>query len=204
VPLSSSPAALSLFAWLTASAWLLALGIARVQSIGGLVAAFAFALTAVGSLGLHFGARVPEPAGTLAWSHSHVLFAAAGFALLALSSLAAAAYLAKERALKQKRAPIVPLPSLESLDRVAGLALAIGFPLLTLGVVTGALWARGHPVGMWTSHSVLSLVAWVVYLLPVAQRLRRLHGQASARALVIGFAVLVLAYVGAQSLRAMP
>jgi ABC-type uncharacterized transport system permease subunit len=204
VPLSSFPAALSLIAWLTASAWLLSLGLAAVQSIGALVAAFAFALTAAGSLGLHTGAPTPAVPGAIGWSHSHVLFAAAGFGLLALSSFSAAAYLAKDRALKAKRPTLLPLPSLESLDRVGGISLAIGYPLLTLGVVTGIMWARENPGEILTAHAVLALVAWTVYLLPVAQRLRSRQGQASARALVLGFAVLLCAYLGARSLGTVP
>jgi ABC-type uncharacterized transport system permease subunit len=96
------------------------------------------------------------------------------------------------------------LPSLESLDRVGGLALALGYPLLSLGVVTGVGWALEHPDGALTTHNVLSLFAWAIYLFPVALRLRRRHGQASARSLVFGFAVLLFAYLGAQSLGAAP
>ena len=57
-------------------------------------------------------------------------------------------------------------PSLEALDRAGAFAVAAGFPLLTLGVVAGALWAaRRH--GRATSPARLTrrfcLIAWAIY-----------------------------------------
>jgi len=61
-------------------------------------------------------------------------------ALLGIAGVAGAAFLAEHGRLKRKRhlARPAPWPSLEALDRVSALSLAVGFPLLTLGVVTGA------------------------------------------------------------------
>jgi ABC-type uncharacterized transport system permease subunit len=203
VPLTSVPAALSLVGWLTAASYLLSLRVARIQSIARWVAALAFLLCAVGSIGVRVAPRAAESEAA-AWSHTHVLLATAGVALLALASLMGAAYLAKERALKAHRAQALPLPSLESLDRIGLLALAVGWPLLTLGVASGALWASEHPDGMFTTHSVLSLIAWIAYLFPIGRRaLRGERGAAPARALVFGFALLAVAYLGARSLGAL-
>ncbi len=204
VPLTSVPAALSLVGWLTAASYLVSLRVARIQAVGRWVAVAAFVLCAVGSVGVRYTPRASESVATV-WSHTHVLLASAGVAVLALASLVGAAYLVKERALKARRAQRLPLPSLESLDRVGLLALAIGWPLLTLGVVSGVLWAIEHPDRMFTTHLVLSLVAWIVYLLPLERRvLRRQRGRATARALVFGFAFLAAAYLGARSFGSSP
>lgn len=203
--LTSVPAALSLVGWLTVAAYLVSLRVARIQSIGRWVSTAAFVLCAVGSVGVRFAPRAGA-SGSAAplWSHTHLLLASAGVAVLALASLVGLAYLAKERALKAHRAQALPLPSLESLDRIGLLALAVGWPLLTLGVASGVLWASEHPDGMFTTHSVLSLIAWIAYLFPIRRRaLRGERGAAPARALVFSFALLAVAYLGARSLGAL-
>jgi ABC-type uncharacterized transport system permease subunit len=202
VPLASTPAALSVIAWLIASSYLLSLGFARTRAVSGWVAAAALIFAASGALGLRLTEWGPEaPGGSGAWPHFHVLLAAAGFGVLALSSVAGLGYLLKERTLKSKRGAGAELPSLESLDRLAYLGLALGFPLLTLGVITGFAWVRSQAGPVWTQHAVFSLVAWVIYVVPVASRLvqgRRGHG--TARSVVIGFVVLALSYLGARVL----
>ena len=84
--------------------------------------------------------------GSGSWPHAHVLLASAGLAFLGLSGLAGVLFLNEHRRLKAKRPVRVPLPSLEALDRVNRLSLAAGFPLLTLGVLTGMLWVDTVPV----------------------------------------------------------
>src|SRR5690606_39816878 len=71
----------------------------------------------------------------------------AGFALLGVAGLAGLLFLVEARALKAKRTPRLRLPSLEALDRVNLLALAIGFPLLTFAVLAGMIWTQGMKIG---------------------------------------------------------
>jgi ABC-type uncharacterized transport system permease subunit len=200
VPLEHISAVLCLIGWLTVAAYLLYLRFALISSIGGWIGALGFGATALAALGMWLDppTSASEPS-VGAWPHAHIILSAAGFAVLALASLAGGAYLAKERALRTKRPPALRLPSLESLDRVVQLALSLGFPLLTLGVITGVLWSFGRVGPVWTGHSVFLLSAWLVYLVPVTFGLvRRQHGQAIARSAVIGFAVLAVAYLGVR------
>jgi len=74
----------------------------------------------------------------------HVVANLAGMALFFLAGGAAALYLVQEKRLKQKR-PLVRaggLPPLEVLDKAVHFFLVAGFPLLTLGIVTGTIWAH--------------------------------------------------------------
>ncbi len=204
VPLTSAPAALSLVGWLVVAAYLVSLRVAKIDSVARWVAGLAFGLCAVGSVGVRVAPPVPVDPEAAAWSHTHVLLATAGVALLALASVVGAAYLAKERALKARRPRALPLPSLESLDRVGLLALAVGWPLLTLGVASGVLWAGLHSEQIVTTHSVLSVSAWIAYLFPIERRvLRRERGEGAALALVVSFALLAAAYLGAGLLEAL-
>ena len=200
VPLASFPAALSLMGWLGVVAYLSALGIARVHEMGAWVAVTAGLLTLGADVGLRWlGPIAPDPAGAGAWPHAHVLLSAAGISLLGLASLAGLAYLAQERALRGRRPIGQALPSLESLDRVEHLMLGLGFPLLTLGVLSGYVWGLSRGLSPWSGHAVGLLVAWAVYLSPVSRRLyRQERGHVPARRVVLSFALLTVSYVGVR------
>ncbi len=204
VPLESFPGALSLIAWLIVVAYLLSLRMLRIRSVGVWVGASAGLVTLAADVALRWLGPAdagPDSGGT--WSHAHVLLSAGGFSLLALASLAGLAYLAKERQLKHKRWPRLGLPSLEGLDRFEHLSLSLGFPLLTLAVLSGFVWGADRGVSPWTGHSLWLLGAWAVYLLPVGLRVvRRQHGHLPARGVVLGFALLAFSYVGIRLLEA--
>jgi ABC-type transport system involved in cytochrome c biogenesis permease subunit len=135
--------------------------------------------------------------------HAHVLLASAGIAALGIAGLAGFFFLVEHHSLKTRRSlsawmPL-PLPSLETLDRVNRLALVLGFPLLTLGVLTGSLWlhSRSGLIFSGSLHEAWTIVAWMIYLGLVALRFGRHQGarQAAASA-VAGFSFLVFAVVG--------
>lgn len=134
--------------------------------------------------------------------HAHVLLASAGFAALGLAALAGFFFLVEHRALKQRRsvARRIPMPSLEALDRVNRVALVLGFPLLSLGVLTGALWLDSRTGAFFggSLHETWMLIAWMIYLGLVALRFGGRQGarQAAASA-VAGFAFLLFAVLGA-------
>lgn len=79
----------------------------------------------------------------------HVTMNLFGVALFALAFSAAALYLVQERLLKQKRIDGIfrRLPPLDQLDRAEHRFLLAGFPLLTIGIITGTLWARRVEMG---------------------------------------------------------
>jgi len=141
VPLTDTPVAISFMAWIAVVFSIVLLYRARLAALSVLVAPVAF-------LAVFFAAlRIPDqvPATTLgsgSWPHAHVLLAGSGLALLGVAGLAGMLFLLEHRRLKAKRsrAGRSQLPTLEALDRVNRSALAVGFPLITLGVVSGMLW----------------------------------------------------------------
>jgi ABC-type transport system involved in cytochrome c biogenesis permease subunit len=91
------------------------------------------------------------------------------------------------------------MPSLEALDRVNRVALVVGFPLLTLGVVTGSLWLHSQSGVLWSGsvHETWSVTAWIIYLgLSVLRFLGHQGARQAAASAVAGFAFLVFAVVG--------
>lgn len=133
--------------------------------------------------------------------HAHVLLASAGLAALGIAGLAGLFFLLEHRALKRRRSlrRRIPLPSLEALDRVNRVALALGFSLLTVGVVTGALWLESQSGRFWsgTHHEIWTAIAWGLYLGLVVLRFGGRQGprQAAASA-VAGFVFLLFAVLG--------
>jgi len=111
---------------------------ARLEALGVFVAPVA--LTFV--LGSRF-VETPERHMTGAFVALHVLVNLLGEAFFLLACGAAVLYLLQEKQLKQKRGGgwLGRLPSLEALDRAAHKFLLSGFPLLTIGIVSGTVWA---------------------------------------------------------------
>lgn len=198
VPLESTAAALSLIGWLVASAYLLFLRLVRTSTVGAWVGCGAACVTLAAALGLRLPALAgAEPASGGAWPHAHVVLSAGGFAMLALSGIAGLAYLVKERTLKRRPLAGVELPSLESLDRLEHVGLALGFPLLTLGMLSGYVWVLARGGNAWSLHAVFLLFAWLVFLFPVVLRmLRHEQGPRPSRSVVLCFLVLVFSYLG--------
>jgi len=197
--LTDLPAATSLTACL---AMLCYLALARRERWDALVPAVApigFLGAFVGALRLpHTGESDPFSAG--AWPHAHVLLTSAGLALLAVASIAGIAFLREASRLKKKGPRrISRLPSLEALDRVNLVALAVGFPLLTLGVLTGMLWLEGAKGRPWSGspHEVWMMLAWAIY---GALVLARFVAHQSARSAAVwaigGFTFLLVAVIG--------
>jgi ABC-type uncharacterized transport system permease subunit len=134
-----------------------------------------------------------------------VILASAGLSLLAVAGLAGALFIAVDRALKSKRrgAWRKRLPSLEALDRVNSLTLAIGFPLLSCGVIAGMLWTHGQTGLLFAggAHAIWSSVAWAIYLALVVARFRLgLRGREAAACAAFGFAFLLFVVVGVGAL----
>ncbi len=96
----------------------------------------------------------------------HVSASLFGIALFTLAFSAATLYLIQERLLKKKRIDGVfrRLPPLDVLDRAEHRFLLAGFPLLTIGIITGTLWARRVELGAPSEvlRAVFGYVTWLV------------------------------------------
>jgi ABC-type transport system involved in cytochrome c biogenesis permease subunit len=96
------------------------------------------------------------------------------------------------------------LPSLENLDRANALASALGFLLLSLGVITGVLWVEAREGRLWPGglHANATLAVWVLYAALMAARLGTRQGaRQAAIGATAGFALLLGAVVGLGVLR---
>jgi len=200
--LTDLPLAVSFMAWVGTGFFLALAMRSRLTTLVVLVAPLAFVSVFVAGLRLpHLVAESVPDGGS--WGHAHVLLASAGLALLGLAGVAGAVYLLEHRRLKAKR-PIrsrLAMPSLEALDRVNAIALGLGFPLLTLGVVTGVFWVEQESGRVWTgtNHEVWSMIAWLIYAVVAIVRFKTGQGARQAAAVAIGgFVFLFFAVIGLE------
>jgi ABC-type transport system involved in cytochrome c biogenesis permease subunit len=202
--LTELSAAVSFMAWVGTVFFLVLARRARLASLVTLVAPLAFISVFVAGMRLRKVGPAVESAGG-SWEHAHVLLASAGLAMLGLAGLAGVFYLAEHRRLKSKR-PLrkhYKLPSLEALDRVNAVALGVGFPLLTLGVITGVFWIEQETGRIWSGspHEIWSVIAWAIYAVVAIARFATRQGARQAAAVAIGgFAFLLFAVIGLELL----
>lgn len=108
--------------------------------------------------------------------HVGALFGA--LALLALSFGAGCLFLLQERAIKAKAKPSQlrrELPALSVLDRINALTVSIGFPLFTVGLLTGFVAARVAYGQLTTGEpkELVSLLVWALFAVLYHQRMAR-------------------------------
>ncbi len=77
--------------------------------------------------------------------------------------------------------------------------VAVGFPLMTAGMLTGAIWAQlawGRYWG-WDLKEIWALLIWLVYLVFLhARAVRGWHGRPLALLTLLGFAVVLFTFLG--------
>lgn len=200
--LTSLPLAVSFMVWVAVLFLLVFMWRVRLTGLAAVAGPVAFLAVFLASTG------VPVEAGPSIQAdgpvpHAHVLLSSAGLGLLGVSGIAGVFFLLEHRRIKRKQ--IVSrgfrLPSLEALDRVNVTALAVGFPLLTLGVVTGSAWLQSARGIAWSGsgHETWTIIAWGIYAgLTVARFAGHQGARQAAASAVAGFVFLLFAVVGVE------
>jgi cytochrome c-type biogenesis protein CcsB len=139
------------------------------------------------------------------WLPVHVFFAFLGNGIFAISFAVSILYLIQFKKVKEKKLSesFFKLPSLESLDSLNYRCLTIGFPLLTLGIITGSLWASSAwgSYWSWDPKETWSLITWFLYAALLHGRLNTgWRGKKGAIFSIIGFAVVVFTFLGVNLL----
>ncbi|MCL5808118.1 MAG: c-type cytochrome biogenesis protein CcsB, partial [Deltaproteobacteria bacterium] len=91
------------------------------------------------------------------------------------------------------------LPASSVLDEIGYKTIAIGFPLLTIGIVTGAFWANvaWGTYWSWDPKETWSLIVWLIYAAYLHARITRgWRGRKAAILSIVGFAATVFCYLG--------
>jgi cytochrome c-type biogenesis protein CcsB len=139
------------------------------------------------------------------WLVLHVVSVFLGEAALALACGAGALYLLQERAIKNKRRGFFfkRLPSLDRLDAVGYATIAAGFTLLTVGLITGAVYAQlvWGRFWSWDPKEVWAGITWLIYAGLLHQRLTvGWRGHRAAMMAIVGFCAVVFTFLGVNLL----
>ena len=191
-------------------AWALTLFILIVHKRYGISALFSFATPIVVAF-IAFSLSTPTGLVPLApvlksiWLPVHVILAFLGDAIFALTFCVSIMYLIQERHIKEKKMgkTMKLLPSLALLDQLNYRLLTIGFPLLTLGIITGSIWAEytWGSYWSWDPKETWSLITWLVYAALLHQRLTvGWRGRKAAWVAIIGFGLILFTFLGVNLL----
>jgi cytochrome c-type biogenesis protein CcsB len=205
VPLSNMYESLIFFSWTIVVIYLVLEFIYKQKSIGIFVTPFGFLFIALTSIIPGVDAQINPlvPALKSPWLAIHVITCFIGYAAFAISFWFSILFLINENREKDRPSKLKFLPSLSLLDEISYRSVLIGFPMLTLGIVTGAAWANYAWGSYWTwdPKETWSLITWFVYAAFLHARLARgWSGRKTALLSVIGFAAVIFTYFGVNYL----
>lgn len=171
------------------------------------IPSFSLFFSGLAILGLGFFALIPQegraflPASRpwLIWVHVGCIFLS--YLAFTCSFAASLFYLVQEKMVRKKkvRATFMSLPALGDMDLMAFRLVQVGFPLLSVGLFLGFVYAQGGEARFepWDAKVVASLLVWLVYGAYLFSRgFGFFHGRRSAYLLIVGFVLLGLTYVG--------
>lgn len=175
----------------------------RYRVIGAFVMPFALLGMAWAQLGLDSGIEPLVPALQSNWLLYHVVTCFLGYAAFAVACGISIMYLIKagheERQNEGSNGIIAMFPPIRVLDDLNYRAIMVGFPLLTLGIITGAAWANyaWGTYWSWDPKETWSLIVWFVYAAFLHARFTRgWVGKKAAWLSIIGFGATIFCYLG--------
>jgi len=125
-----------------------------------------------------------------------------GFAAFAIAFGLGVMYLIQEKQVKSKKLGMMyfRMPSLESLDNLIYKAVTVGFPLFTLGFLTGSIWNFQESESSLFSMDMISIwpliIGWVLYgLVFFGRKGLGWRGKKVAQGSVIGFVTVMVSII---------
>ncbi len=203
-PITNLFESLGFFSWAVVLAMILLQIRLAAPVVGAIVLPIAF-LFALGAFAFESAVAPLPPALQSNWLYLHTTLAFLGDAFFVIAFAGGLLYLVQERQLKRHRVGGLyhRLPSLDLLDRINYRSLTIGFPLLTLGIITGAVWAEyaWGAYWQWDPKETWSLITWFIYAALVHARLTvGWRGRKAAYLSIAGFLAVLFTFLGVNLL----
>ncbi|MFT5572322.1 MAG: ABC-type uncharacterized transport system permease subunit [Cryomorphaceae bacterium] len=133
----------------------------------------------------------------------HVLVSILTYCLLAIAAIQALLYVYQERQIKSRSTPAIltALPPLQTMETLLFRLVAMGFALLSLALISGALFSQelfGHAIEF-KHHTILAVLGWLVFAVLLFKRSTQgLRGSQAAIWTVGGFLLIQLGYFGTK------
>lgn len=204
IPIVSPHEATSFFAWCIVLIFLSLEIRLRPGLLGSFIMPLVFSLMLLASL---FTRDVTplDPVLRSNWLLFHTLFAFLANACFAMAAGVGIMYLVQEHFVRTKHlgGMFHRLPSLQSLDDISHRLITVGFPLLSLAIVTGVFWANSvwGSYWRWDPREVWSLITWLIFAMILYTRLvAGWRGRRASVLTVLGFASVLVAFFGVKLL----
>ncbi len=195
---------LSLFSWMVAGGYLLLEWRYKIPILGSFVAPLNFLGVLVATMNPQAVRPLP-PALKSTWLYIHATTSFVGEVAFTLAFVVSSVYLIQERYIRKKKLGglFQKLPSLGKLDELNYRLLTLGFPFLTLGIITGAIWAQyaWGSYWSWDPKETWSLITWFIYAAILHGRMTvGWRGRRAAILSVIGFGAVLFTFLGVNLL----
>jgi len=205
-PLSNLYESLIFCSWTIVLLYLIIEWRIKSRNLGAFVIPFAFFSMAFASFSPNVNARIQPliPALQSNWLISHVITCFFGYAALTIACGLGFMYLLK--GLEEEGKPRLffrLLPGREIVDELTYHSVVIGFIFLTLGIITGSVWAYSAwgSYWSWDPKETWSLITWLVYAAMLHSRfVHGWRGKRMAIMSIIGFASVLFTYFGVNYL----
>ena len=186
IPLSNTYETMITLAWMTGIGYIFLYKIDSNKILAFTVSIIIVLVLAFTSL-IDDNPRPLIPALQSNWLTVHVLFCFIGYAAFAISFGVSIIYLIFNNKINM------------NLERVIYKTILLGVPFLTLGIVTGAIWANrawGRYWG-WDPKETWSLITWFIYTIYLHSRyLKGWKGRKTAWLSIAGFLFVLFTYFG--------
>ena len=196
-PFSNMFESMVLFTWAIVVVYLALRVRHRIPVLGAATALLAVVTLAYAST---FETKIQPlmPALRSNWLTFHVFTAFLGYGGFAVAALTGAGYLIASRTGSKAQADIT-----EALDAATAKTISFGFLFLTVGIISGAVWANSAwgTYWSWDPKETWSLITWFIYAVFLHCRfMRGWKGKRAAWISIIGFASVIFTYYGVNFL----
>ncbi|OGW15766.1 MAG: cytochrome C assembly protein [Nitrospinae bacterium RIFCSPLOWO2_12_FULL_47_7] len=188
------------FSWMIVVVYFITEWKYKIKDLGSFVIPMVFLILLYSAfLSKEIGMPMPQSEARF-WLTLHRTLSIIGYAAFSMTFGAGIMYLIQEKQVKTKKLGLMyfRMPSLEVLDNLNDKVISIGFPLFTLGFMTGAIWNEktNQVFFSWDMGKTWPLVAvWLIYCMVFFGRLfMGLRGKKAAQGSILGFVAMIFTY----------
>ncbi|HKK98751.1 MAG TPA: c-type cytochrome biogenesis protein CcsB [Desulfotignum sp.] len=203
-PFSNMYESLVFFSWTMALLYIFVEVKYKEQGFGVFVSPLIFLAIAYASFDPGISSKISPliPALKSNWLIAHVITCFLGYAGFAVAFGFSLIYFVKPKQTAENTF-LGRLPSWDVIDELTYQMVVFGFLFLTIGIITGAVWANSAwgKYWSWDPKETWSLITWFVYAIFMHLRLMRgWHGKNLALVSIVGFAAVLFTYFGVNFL----
>ena len=203
-PFSNMYESLVFFSWAIAILYIFVELKYKENIIGMFATPLIFLAIAYASLSPDISSKISPliPALKSNWLIAHVITCFLGYAGFALAFGFSIIYFIKPKN-PDAASIFAKLPSWDLIDELTYQMVVFGFLFLTIGIITGAVWANSAwgTYWSWDPNEAWSLITWFVYAIFLHLRMMRgWHGENLAWVSIIGFMAVMFTYFGVNFL----